>query len=108
MKNFNFGTTTDEMFRYISNVEEIDLTNSVTVNLTVTTGMFSNCTNLKKIYVSNTWNLDSVNSSDGMFSNCSSLVGGQGTTYDSSYTDKTYARIDGGTSNPGYLTLKTN
>ncbi|MCI7559653.1 MAG: hypothetical protein MSS76_06005 [Clostridium sp.] len=32
------------------------------------------------------------------------LVGGLGTTYNSSYVDKTYARIDGGTSNPGYFT----
>ena len=32
------------------------------------------------------------------------LVGGLGTTYNSSYVDKTYARIDGGTSRPGYFT----
>ena len=32
------------------------------------------------------------------------LVGGLGTTYNSSYVDKTYARIDGGRSNPGYFT----
>ena len=28
--------------------------------------------------------------------------------YNNSYDDKTYARIDGGTSRPGYFTLKTN
>ena len=39
-----------------------------------------------------------------MFEGCTSLVGGQGTTYDSSHTDASYARIDGGSSNPGYLT----
>ena len=32
------------------------------------------------------------------------LVGGLGTTYNSSYVDKTYARIDGGTRRPGYFT----
>ena len=41
-----------------------------------------------------------------MFNNCTSLVGGQGTTYDDSHIDKTYAHIDGGTSNPGYFTDK--
>ncbi|UKI57687.1 MAG: hypothetical protein L6V81_10345 [Clostridium sp.] len=39
-----------------------------------------------------------------MFNNSINLVGGAGTKYNSSYIDKTYARIDGGTSNPGYFT----
>ena len=29
-----------------------------------------------------------------------------GTAYDENHTDKAYARIDGGTSNPGYFTAK--
>ena len=33
-------------------------------------------------------------------------MGGQGTTYDPSHIDKTYAHIDGGPSNPGYFTKK--
>jgi len=38
-----------------------------------------------------------------MFNGCTSLVGGNGTTYNSSHTDATYARIDrAGT--PGYFT----
>ena len=42
-----------------------------------------------------------------MFTGCTSLVGGQGTAYNSSNPkDKTYAHIDGGTSNPGYFTDK--
>ena len=39
-----------------------------------------------------------------MFSGCTSLVGGQGTTYDADHIDAEYAHIDGGPSNPGYLT----
>ena len=39
-----------------------------------------------------------------MFYGCSNLVGGQGTHFDSNHTNKEYARIDGGTGNPGYLT----
>lgn len=35
---------------------------------------------------------------------CKKLSGGQGTSYDSVHMDKAYARIDGGTENPGYFT----
>lgn len=41
-----------------------------------------------------------------MFKEATNLVGGSGTKYNSSYADKTYAHIDGGTSNPGYFTAK--
>lgn len=41
-----------------------------------------------------------------MFYGCTSLVGGAGTTYDSSHYNGVYARIDGGTSAPGYFTAK--
>ena len=43
-----------------------------------------------------------------MFSGCTSLVGGSGTAYSVSHNDDaSYARIDGGTSNPGYFTYKS-
>ena len=45
-------------------------------------------------------------SSTSMFAGCTSLVGGAGTKYNANHKDKTYARIDGGTSNPGYFTAK--
>ena len=41
-----------------------------------------------------------------MFKGCTNIVGGEGTTYNSNYKDKTYGHADGGISNPGYLTLK--
>ena len=34
--------------------------------------------------------------------------GGAGTVHDENHIDKEYARIDGGTENPGYFTAKTN
>ena len=68
--------------------------------------MFYSSTNLKTIYASNKFNTDKVTSSTDMFSSCTKLIGGAGTKYNSSYVDKTYARIDGGTSNPGYFTAK--
>ena len=50
--------------------------------------------------------ISAVTSSSNMFYNTTNLVGGAGTTYNSSYVDKTYAKIDGGTSSPGYFTAK--
>ena len=41
-----------------------------------------------------------------MFALCNSLVGGQGTTYDEGHVDGVYAHIDGGPSNPGYLSKR--
>jgi hypothetical protein len=104
--------------------------------------MFSGCTNLTTITVSNKWQLaptldangteifiyEDVDSgeliyhtsesnthgkfikrfktlsSENMFLGCTSLVGGSQTPYDSTKTDKAYARIDGGPEAPGYLT----
>ena len=62
------------------------------------------------INASNKFNTDKVTSSSDMFANCTNLKGGKDTVYNSSYTDKTYAHIDGGTENPGYFTgdLTTN
>jgi len=40
-----------------------------------------------------------------MFTGCTALVGGSGTPFSSSYTDKTYARIDRA-GQPGYFTAK--
>ena len=68
--------------------------------------MFADSVNLKTIYSSNKFNTDTVTDSTSMFNSCRSLVGGSGTKYDSTKVDKTYARIDGGTSNPGYFTSK--
>ena len=41
-----------------------------------------------------------------MFTLCHKLIGGQGTTFDDTHTDYTYARIDGGVSAPGYFTYR--
>ena len=82
----------------------LDLSSFYTSNVTNMGYMFNNANNLKTIYVSSKFNIDTVTSSTNMFYGCTSLVGGSGTKYNSNYIDKTYARIDGGTSNPGYFT----
>ena len=69
--------------------------------------MFYNCSNLKTIYVSELWNPNITSNSSSMFYGCTSLVGGAGTTYNSSYTNGAYARVDDPSNRkPGYLTYK--
>jgi hypothetical protein len=65
--------------------------------------MFYYCPYLKTILVRDNWSTTAVTTSDDMFAYCTSLVGGKGTTYDENHVDASYAHIDGGTSNPGYL-----
>ena len=64
--------------------------------------MFSGCNGLNTIYVGTEWSTEAVT-----FQGCSRLVGGMGTAFSySNPSDKTYAHIDGGPSNPGYFTAK--
>ena len=105
VSNFDTSNVTDMygMF-YRSQATTLDLSNFNTSKVTDMSFMFYGSTNLKTIYVSNKFNTDKVTSSTNMFSGCTKLIGGAGTKYNSSYVGKTYARIDGGTSNPGYFT----
>ncbi|MBR3660522.1 MAG: BspA family leucine-rich repeat surface protein [Bacilli bacterium] len=129
----NFNNNYYKAFAYLSSVETIDLTNADFRNVTSMYQLFRSCTNLKilildgidtssvtnmtsmfhgdasleKIYVSNSWNINNVSSSDNMFNGCSSLAGqAPNTTYsftDYSTADKTYAVI-ATDSTVGYLT----
>ena len=90
-----------------SYVEEIDVSSFDTKNVTDMSYMFSRSSSLKRIYVSDKFNTSKVTSSNDMFNDSTYLVGGNGTKYNSSYVDKTYARIDAN-GTPGYFTLKTN
>ncbi len=98
-------TNMDNMFFYCILLKSIDLSHFNTSKVTSMTSMFWACTNLQAIYVGNGWSTAKVTESKMMFQNCTNLVGGQGTAYNASNPkDKTYAHIDGGTSNPGYFT----
>ena len=92
------------MFGFCENLTSLDLGSFNTSKVINMYSMFYRCSNLRTIYVGNGWNMAAVTSSSDMFLNCSSLVGGQGTTYDANHVDKAYAHIDGGPSNPGYFT----
>ena len=64
--------------------------------------MFLGCSELVTVYVGIDWTVSQVTSHSQIFSGCTKLKGGAGTTYSSSHTDKNYAHIDGGTSNPDH------
>ena len=107
LANFNTKNVTDMsgMF-YQSKASIIDISGFDTSNATSMIFMFGNAKNLKTIYASDKFVTNKVTSSTNMFSSSINLVGGAGTIYNSSKTDKTFARIDGGTSSPGYFTKK--
>ena len=111
ISSFDTQNVTDMqlMFSGCANLTTLDLSSFNTANVSSMFEMFSGCTNLNSIYVSETWSTARITSLEvghDMFTGCTSLVGGAGTTYDAEHTDYTYARIDGGTSNPGYFTDK--
>ena len=105
LSSFNTSNVTNMRLMFSDcQVDNLDLSSFNTSNVTDMRHMFSSVTNLKTIYVSDKFNTGNVTNSSGMFTGSTNLVGGKGTKYNSSYVDKTYARIDGGTSNPGYFT----
>ncbi len=105
LSNFNTSSVTDMSYMFQnSQATTLDLSNFDTSNVTNMNYMFQNSTKLTTIYVSDKFNTDNVTTSTNMFLSSTKLIGGAGTKYNSSYINKTYARIDNGTSNPGYFT----
>ena len=107
MSHFNTAKVTDmnSMFGACFELTSLDLSSFNTSKVNSMYNMFFNTKNLQTVYVGNGWSTAAVSQSSGMFGLLTSLVGGQGTTWnESNPTDKTYAHIDGGPSNPGYFT----
>ena len=110
-------TNMEYMFCGCSGLISLDISNFDTGDVTTMEGMFKNCSGLVTIYASAP-NISAPAGSRGfvpdalngtyMFSSCTSLKGGgtPQTAYDSSHTNKEYARIDGGSTSatPGYFT----
>ena len=94
------------MLGYCQSLTSLDLSSFNTSQVISMSSMFDHCVNLRTIYVGDGWNTAAVTISQDMFNNCTSLVGGQGTTYDANHVDAAYAHIDGGLSNSGYFTAK--
>ncbi len=100
-------TNMGHMFNSCYRLTSLDLSHFNTSNVTDMRAMFYDCSNLQTIYVGSGWSTAAVTNSTYMFLNCTSLVGGKGTAYSGSHVDAAYAHIDGGPSNPGYLTVGT-
>lgn len=106
-------TDMSRLFRVCASVATLDLSNWDTSKVTAMSDMFAgtssiNNLNLTTIYVSNKFVTTAVTSSQDMFLYCTTkLTGGAGTKWNvNNPQDKTYAHIDGGTSNPGYFTAQ--
>ena len=106
---FNTEKVTDmkNLLGKCSNIETLDLSNFNTSNVTNMSRMFTSMSRLKTIYVGDGWNTNNVNESTYMFLNSPSIIGGNGTIYDTGKLDKEYARIDK-EGQLGYLSYKAN
>lgn len=108
LSGFNTINVTDmqQMFYGCTSLTTLDLTSFNTEKVNITSWMFKGCDHLKTVYVSDGFKVENVEQHTGMFEDCTSIVGGNGTTYDASHIDKEYAIIDGINGNPGYFTAK--
>lgn len=109
--NTNSVVSMQSMFESCPKLTSLDLSSFNTSNVTDMNSMFAGCSSLVTIYVSRGWTTDNVSDTNGdnMFAGCSNLVGENGSTVgECGNTDKTYARIDGGTSHHGYFREKNS
>ena len=99
-------TTMEKMFIGTNTIQTLDLSSFNTARVNNFKNMFDDMTALQTIYVSDNFVTSACTSNPQLFSGDVSLVGGAGTTFNSSQNKLNYAHIDGGTSNPGYFTRK--
>ena len=94
-----------EMFASCESLTVLDLSSFKTSKVTSMFGMFMGCHNLTTIIVGDGWDITALtDEGHEMFADCTHLVGGMGTTYSEPNFNADYAHVDGGLSNPGYLT----
>ncbi|MBQ2205077.1 MAG: BspA family leucine-rich repeat surface protein, partial [Lachnospiraceae bacterium] len=96
LTNFNTSkaTTVDSMFKGCVALQSLDLSSwnlSITADRTslVSNSLFADCKNLVRVYVPHNFIIGGTGT--GLFTNCSKIKGGNGTAYDSTKTDLTYA-----------------
>ena len=100
--NTSFVTTMRCMFLSCISLTSLDLGSFNTKKVNNLDYMFQYCSQLKTIYVSDGWK--SNNGGTQMFYDCKKILGGGNTAFNADHTDATYAKIDGGSENPGYFT----
>ena len=105
LSSFNTENVTNmaAMFSGCSSLTSVDLNSFNNTNVADLDNMFTDCHELTTICCTKDWSTSEA-TSDGMFSGCEKLVGGKGTPWNSSVTDKAYARPDRGENAPGYFT----
>ena len=108
LSNFNTANAVSmpEMFMGCSSLTKLDLSSFNICSARLMQAMFRNCSSLETIIVSPQWDAKYVTYSQDMFLGCTNIKGGQGTIYNESIVTSFYARIDGGSAKPGYLTCK--
>ena len=108
LNSFNTKNVTSmrNMFYGCENIKSLDLSSFDIDTEKGVSAMFSESPSLVTIYASE--KIKSLQTLDiHMFDGCTSLIGGNGTKYNSLHVDAEYARIDTELT-PGYFTLKTN
>lgn len=98
-------TNMEGMFYECPSLTSLDLSGFNTTDVMEMSSMFKGCSNLETIYIGSGWSTENVLKSEDMFLGCTKITGMQGTTYNELALDKTYARIDEGETNPGYLSF---
>ena len=96
-------TNMEGMFSNL-NVTSLDLSSFKTANVTNMGRMFFNCKSLNTIYA--TTDFIAPSNSEKMFYSCNRLKGEKDTKFSDNKVHNDYARIDGGTDNPGYFSVK--
>lgn len=112
LSGFDTSNVTNMSFMFIgcASLTELDLSSFIMENISNSSFMFQTCSELTTIYVTAGTDLsvlETLTNSTKMFSGCNKLIGGAGSACKVWLpTDKTYARVDGGTDSPGYFTVK--
>lgn len=104
IEDWDTSSATDmfETFGSCYALQRLDLSGWNTANVMSFKWLFNGNTNLKAVFVGNGWSTDAATETSGMFYDCTSIVGEDGTTFDSSVTDATNAHYNAG----GYLRKK--
>lgn len=102
--------STNAMFRECKKLVSVDMSGFEMSGVEDTYEMFGDCHCLTTVYVKPDadWSvsLPAQIPSMNMFRDAYSIVGGEGTVFDASKTDREYARADGLDGKPGYFTAK--
>ena len=100
-------TNMNSMFIECKALSTVDMSNFDTSNVTDMVSLFYNCPQLVTVYAGDKWTTEKYTSNtDYLFRYTTKLVGGNGTRFSTSHTNKEYARIDT-PETPGYFTRKT-